>query len=174
MKTMPLAILLFALTTAAFAAEPRSYAGKWSFDPALSKGLPTMYADVTKWTLDVTQNAEHVKVDVHIENKRPDRPSLDQAFDYALNGSETSSTSRVMTPNGPLDVPTKLTARVKESGALDITITRELTMGEQTRHLVIKEAWELSADGKTLTVHRKDERPQGESVEFDVVFKKSE
>lgn len=168
MKTTFLALALLSAATTLPAAPPVQYSGTWTYDAAASKGLPPMYADnITGWTLNVTQDAKHVTSKVHIENKL--MPPLDQTFEYALDGSETKTESAIVTPDGPKQVPTTLKAHVGENGALSLTITREFSMNGEDIRGVIAEEWELSADGKTLTVHRHDSMPR--KTDMDVVFR---
>jgi hypothetical protein len=166
-------LTLFAASLPLFAASPVNYAGNWTFDPAASKGMPPMFSDVTAWTLGVTQDAKQLHVKVHVANKRPDMPPMDQSFDYALDGTETKTKSTIMSPAGAQEVPTTLKGHVGENGAIDVSIVREIEMGEQSMSLTIAEGWELGADGKTLTVHRHDDGPMGKR-DWDVVFRKSE
>jgi hypothetical protein len=169
-------LLSLALTPSSFGADAvkaRDYAGAWLYDAAASKDMPPQFADIEQWALNVTQTADHLNVHVQIKSKRPERPSMDQTLNYALDGTETTAKTQVMTPDGPAQVPTFLTAHVAAGGNLDISIARELPMGDEGRRFTTTEKWELAADGKTLTVHRHDQRPQGGTADFDVVFRKS-
>jgi hypothetical protein len=169
MKTT-LALALFATLTLS-AAPPVNYAGHWTYDSTASKGLPPqLAADVTVWTLAVKQTPERLNLQVHIENKRPEMPALDQSFDYTLDGKEAATKTSILTPRGPMEVPTTLKGHVNENGTVELSITRELSMGDETRQAVLTEKWDLSADGKTLTIHRHDVRPNGNTSDSDVVF----
>ena len=180
MKALILALLLgFAAPSPAPATVPdhgtvpdRSlvpdYGGAWTLDEARSTGLPPFYAQVESHRLRVAQTDARLSVDVEIRSggAEPER----FAFVYALDGGETSTTTRIRTPNGPLEVPTRLHARHGDDGRLHITITREMTRGGQTINATGTEAWELAPDGRTLTVHRVEQMPQGGEMRFMMVF----
>lgn len=167
MKT-PLAALVLLATLSLSAATPANYAGTWTHDPAASKGMPPMFADIKAWTLTVKQDAKQLTNAVHIENDRVG--TTDHTFVYALDGSETSTETPIMTPAGALQVPTKLQARAADNGTLRVTITRDIPMGGEAVHSVTTEDWELSADGKTLTIHRHDEGLR--KGDMDLVFRR--
>jgi hypothetical protein len=168
MKKTLSALALLAMTFPLFAAAPASYAGKWTYDAAASKDMPPMFAGVKLWTLDVTQDAKQLTTRVHIENDR--MPTFDQTFVYALDGTETKTETAIMTPDGPKQVPTTPQANVADGGALRLTIARELPMNGETIHGVVTEQWSLSADGKTLTIHRHDDGPR--KGDMDIVFRR--
>ncbi|HEX6038326.1 hypothetical protein [Longimicrobium sp.] len=144
------------------------YGGTWTLDEARSTNLPPFYAQVNRHTLQVAQTDARLTVDVEIENGGPQPERF--AFVYALDGSETATTTRIRTPTGPMEVPTRLRARHGDDGRLHITIIRELPRGGQTITATGTEAWELAPDGRTLTVHRAEQMPQGGETRFDMVF----
>jgi hypothetical protein len=161
-------LTLLTAMTASAASPVTDYSGKWSFDAAASKGLPPMFADITVWKLTVSQDARELHSAVHIENSRV--PTMEQTFVYALDGSETKTTTAIVTPDGPQQVPTKLQAHLRENGSIVLTITRDFAMGDETIHAVTSEEWELGADGKTLTIHRHDSGPR--KADMDLVFRR--
>ena len=78
---------------------------------------------------------------------------------YQLDGKETTSES-----SGARPFLSTFKAEWKDDGkALELTSVRKFTNrdGEQ-RSSTSKERWELSADGKTLTINRASETPRGE------------
>jgi hypothetical protein len=160
---------LLLTSTLLMAATPKatSYAGKWTLDRTQSRNLPKYYEHVASHTLDVTQSetALEVAVTVTAAEHEPDHFN----FHYDLNGEETSTTTKIRTQAGPTEVPTKLKATRGAKGGLSISIARQFEMnGEQIKAVTI-ETWELSADSKTLTVHRADDSPRGK-MECDMVF----
>jgi hypothetical protein len=171
MKSLLLATLLGVIAAAPIPAAPVSppdYSGAWTLDKARSPGLPPMYASVRGQRLSVTQSDARLVVDVEVQAQaaQPERFS----FAYSLDGAETTATTRIRTPDGTMDVPTRLRARHGDDGRLHITITRELPLGGQTVTAIGTEAWALSADGRTLTVHRVEQMPRGGEMRFDMVF----
>lgn len=171
MKSLLVAALLTAATLAprpAAPAAPPDYGGAWTLDQARSTGLPPFYAQVRGHRLSVTQDDAHLVVDVEIEGAAAEPERF--RFEYALDGAETAATTRVRTPNGMMDVPTRLRAEHGADGRLHITITRELSMGGRTMTATGTEEWELSPDGRTLVVHRVEQMPQGGEMRFDMHF----
>ena len=168
MKALILAVLLGVSPLAPAPAAVPDYSGAWTLDEARSTGLPPFYAQVSAHRLRVAQTDARLTVHVEIRNGggAPER----FAFVYALDGSETSTTTRIRTPNGPREVPTRLRARHGDDGRMHITITRELARGGRTVTATGTEAWELAPDGCTLTVHRVEQMPQGGEMRFDMVF----
>ncbi|MCU1348249.1 MAG: hypothetical protein JWO56_1279 [Acidobacteria bacterium] len=169
MKTLALTATLLASTAlfAAAAAKPANYAGKWTLDQSKSRNLPRYYTRIKSHTLNIAQDAAtlDVGVEVAMGDQAPDK--LD--FHYKLDGSETKSESTIRMPGGPVKTPVALKAVVSETGGLAITIDRELP--NKAGHATTNEEWELSPDGKTLTVHRTDVAPLGKQ-ESEMVFVK--
>jgi hypothetical protein len=168
MKALILAALLGVSVLAPAPAAVPDYSGAWTLDQARSTGLPPFYAQVQSHRLQVAQTDARLAVDVQIRSGGP-RPER-FAFVYALDGGETSTTTRIRPPDGPLEVPTRLRARHGDDGRLHITITRELARGGETITATGTEAWALAPDGRTLTVHRVEQMPQGGEMRFDMVF----
>jgi hypothetical protein len=170
MKNLALAATLLASTAlfAAAAAKPANYAGKWTLDQTRSHNLPRYYTRIKSQTLNVAQDASTLDVAVELAMGDPAPDKLD--FHYKLDGTETKGESMIRTPSGPVKTPVTLKASVAASGALAITIDRDLP--NQGGHVTTNEAWELSADGKTLTVTRNDVTPMG-AHESELVFVKS-
>jgi hypothetical protein len=170
MNTLLVALLL-ALTPAAAparSAAPPDYSGAWTLDKAQSPGLPPMFASVRGQRLAVTQTASRLVVDVEIDGGAPEPERFN--FVYSLDGEETAATTRVRTPDGMLDVPTRLRAAHGDDGRLHITIARQLSLGGQTVTATGTEEWELRPDGRTLVVHRVEQMRNGSEARFDMVF----
>ena len=151
-------------------AKTASYAGNWTLDFKQSKNLPPFYSNVKSHKLAITQSEKTLNVAVEID-AADDNP-LKLNFVYNLDGSETKTESSIKTPDGIKSVPTTLKAETSENGNLKITISREITMPGGAFKGVTVENWELSADGKTLTIHRADHTPRGK-MEADMVFVKA-
>jgi hypothetical protein len=167
MKMLIAGLALLASAVAPAPAAPVNYSGHWTLDAARSRNLPPFYARVKSHVLDVTQDAAHLTVAVAIDigEGEPDRISLP----YSLDGQPVRTETLVRTPRGPMSVPTTLLATVDEAGAVHIAITRRVETPDGARELHGSEVWELSPDGRTLTVHRRDEMPQG-TIDSDMVF----
>jgi hypothetical protein len=170
MNTLLVALLL-ALTPAAPSASvatPPDYSGTWTLDRAQSPGLPPMYANVRAQRLAVTQTDARLEVDVEIDAGAPEPERFE--FVYSLDGAETTATTRVRTPDGMIDVPTRLRAAHGDDGRLHITITRQPPLRGQTVTATGTEEWELRPDGRTLVVHRVEQMRNGSEMRFEMVF----
>lgn len=171
MKTIA-AIVLSLAATAALAAPLPDYSGKWTLDLAASKDLPQrMYAGVASQTLTLKQTDKQVSFDIDIQRK-DDAPAFKQTLTFNLDGTPTETSSKVRTPNGEVTVPMTLTLKPAADGTLNVTEVRHLSMGEQKFEAETSEQWQLSADGKTLTVHRTDKMRRG-TMSFDMVFRRA-
>lgn len=166
---MKIILAAAALTIAAIAAKPANYAGGWTLDASKSTGLPPYYAQVKSHKLFVTQTDKQLDVAVTVDAGRPELDKM--SFVYDLTGVETSTETQIRTPMGMMPVPTKLKAVVNDDGGVTINIAREFAMGGQSIKALTVETWKLSADGKTLNVHRVDDSPRGQST-ADMVFVK--
>jgi hypothetical protein len=166
LKTL-LAGLALALS-ARSSAPAVDYSGHWTLDAARSRNLPGFYAQVRSHRLDITQDAARLDVAVTIDagGPQPDRMELP----YALDGHPVETQTFIRMRSGPVAVPTTLRARVDDAGAVHITITRRIPAPDGT--VVTAEGtedWQLSPDGKTLTVHRVERSPMG-GFESDMAF----
>lgn len=170
MKTIVLVIAMLMASFAFGAAKPANYAGSWTLAMKQSKNLPKYYAEVKSHQLNIRQDDKHLDVAVEIGHPQGEPDKIN--FMYNLDGSETKTETKIRTQNGLVSVPTILKATVGDNGTLHITIAREIPMGDQTFKGVSVEDWVLSADQKTLTIHRADETPRGK-MEADMIFLKS-
>lgn len=170
MKNLSLAIVLLITSFAFGAAKPADYAGNWSLDMKQSKNLPPYYSNVKSHKLFIEQDEKRLKIAVEVDAERgePDRINLT----YNLDGSEVKTETGIRTQNGLIQVPTTLKAAAGEDGKLQITITREIPLPDKIFKGVTVEDWELSSDGKTLTIPRTDDTPRGK-MQADMVFVKT-
>lgn len=167
-KIIILLALSLAFLTSAFGKTP-DFTGTWTLDLEKSKDVKTFYPTVKSHTLFIKQDKKHLTIAAEIDAGRAAPDKLD--FIYNLDGSETKSEIMIRTPNGPVSVPTVLKAVPLENERLQTEISREQRMGEKTMKWTTVEIWQLSADGKTLTIYRKDDTPRGK-MEGEYVFVK--
>ena len=153
---LPLALLL---AVHMHAAGPADFSGQWSLDRSQSKDLPPFYEEVKSHSLKITQNEKELVVGVDIASDA--HGPLHNDFTYSLDGQPTKTESQVRTPDGPLSVPTVLTAKPADDGKIGITIQRELPSrdGETMKGKTV-ESWRLQ-DAKTLVIDRVDETRGG-------------
>lgn len=168
-KIIYASVLCLVFISAAFAKTP-DYNGNWTLDLKQSKNLPSFYTNIKSHKLAITQDEKVLSVAVEIDAGRSESDKIN--FKYNLDGSETNTETSIRTPEGLIKVPTVLKA-VDVNGKLQITITRRVPMpdGETFTGITI-ENWELSADGKTLTIHRTDDTPRGK-METEMIFVKN-
>jgi hypothetical protein len=166
-KRLTLAATLLLAASTMLAAGPANYAGAWSLSKSESRNLPKNYDIVKSAHLKVAQDQTTFSIGVTIDAEG--RPEYKQDFAYPLDGSVKQTESTVRTPDGPLQVPTTLAAAVMNDGALELTETRTISRDGVASSFGSTEVWKLSEDGKVLTVHRTDHRPQG-IQEYDMVF----
>jgi hypothetical protein len=151
---------------AANAQKAPDFSGKWNLDIAKSE-LGQQASMIKSQTMTITQAGTSFKVSTHVERNAPatDGPGggagngramanpMEQS--YTLDGKEVSSERQ--TPNGP--VTTKM--KSEQSGnKVVITNTFPTPNGEMKSTTT----YELSADGKTLTVTRESARGSAKHV----------
>lgn len=171
---------IFSLLVLAFTASAQTsdYSGTWTLDVSKSKlGDRNMIAEQT---LTVVQTAKDITVTPATKrNPLPDgmggggRPGGggmgggDAAMTYSLDGKETKT--EIEGRMGKM--PVTLTAK-SEGGRLLLTSVSSFSgpMGEIT--VTTKENWELSADGKTLTINTERTTPRGTDSTTRVFSKK--
>ena len=150
-------------TTAAAVTAPASsraatvarFAGAWRLDVARSRDLPPYYAALREHHLDIVQDDSTLTVDVAMIDTAA--ATMRMRFPYDLR-KPVATTTQVRTPRGPVDVPTTLTATPRTDGGLEISIAREITMGERVIRPGDRETWHLSPEGH-LVIDREAEMP---------------
>lgn len=184
--------LVFAVT--AGAAAPTNFTGTWVLDQTKSKDLPPQWADnLDSYTLIVAQDEGQLRVETKLDWKGGQPPGRGgggggqgggggrgmgmgrgggmgtlRSLTYSLDGSEFT-----MALVGDRPDSITLKAAWADGGkALELSNARKFTSpdGEQ-RSFKTTERWELSADGKALTINRSGESPRG-SMKSTLVFNK--
>ncbi|HRH40965.1 MAG TPA: hypothetical protein PKY82_04920 [Pyrinomonadaceae bacterium] len=171
---------LFALS--AFAQTP-NFAGTWKLDT--SKLNEQMAARIESQTITVEQTATEVKATTATVRKQPPAGGGggggqgggqgrggfggggDGTATYKLDGSEVLTERE--TPNGK--IPTKTTAKI-DGGKLNISASTTFNGPNGEMTTTSKTTWELSADGKTLTVKSTRMTQNGEMT-TETVYNKS-
>ena len=186
MKIVLMAMLTFVLAVAAISAQDRTanFTGNWTLEASKSKLDERMR--IESMTLNVTQTDKELKIET--KTKRAPRPEGEMSGGgqgrgggmgrggfggdgttvYTLDGKETKVEQE--TPMGKFPVSYK--ANLEKGGKLNLSSSRTINgqMGEMT--ITTKDAWQLSADGKTLTVKRETETPRG-AQSSEMVFTKN-
>lgn len=151
MKRITLGFVLFALiAVVAYAASP-DFSGKWVINKEKSNFRFGPDGPTPDVTMTIEQAADSIKVKTHMSTERGD---FDR--DYTL------------TPDGQtrempwfMNRPAKVTAKW-DGTALVLDSVQEMQGGQMEGTMKTTERWELSADGKTLTIASKMQGPMGE------------
>jgi hypothetical protein len=172
-------VCLFAFS--AFAQTNPNFAGEWVLDK--SKLDERRAAAIESQTMTVEQNDKEIKATTATKRIAPPAGAAggqgggggramgggDMTMTYSLDGKEV--TFERETPNGK--IPTKTTAKF-DGGKLHISSSTTFTGQDgQERSNSSKTTWELSADGKTLTVRSTRSTPNGDVTIESFYTKKS-
>jgi hypothetical protein len=174
-------VFLFALS--AFAQTPPNFAGEWKLDT--SKLDERRAAMIKSQTMTVTQDGTEIKSTTVTERNAPPAGGgggggqggppgggggggfgggQGGPVSYKLDGSEVVTERETQMGK----ISTKTTAKIKD-GKLEVTSVTGTPNGDMTRKIT----WELSADGKTLTVKNTGPGRDGVDVTTESVYKKS-
>ena len=180
------AVFCAAFAVSAFAqAKPADYSGTWNLDIPQSKLDARMR--IESMTMTVAQTDKELKVSSETKRQPPPADSAapagagsgrgpgrggagggDSTVVYSLDGKETIV--ELDGPNGKTSVKNQATL---EGGKASLSSSRSFSAGQMGDVTVTtKEAWSLSADGKTLTVVRDQTSPRGSSSSTMVFVKK--
>lgn len=162
------ALALSVAVSLAAASKTPDYSGKWVLDRAASKNLPPMFERISSHKIDVSQTPQKFTVAVDI-TRGEGAPPMKQTLDFDLTGKSTQTETTARTPEGEIKLPMTIKGNVREDGRIEVTEERELPTPNGPMKGSTYELWDVSADGKTLTVHRKDTMPRG-TFEYDMVF----
>ena len=150
-KTSLAFIVLIALSSLVLSAP--NFAGKWVLNKDQST-MRTRDGEKPDVTMTIEQTGDTLKV-----KQESSSEFMNREYSYKLDGS----TQEVAGRGGRTS---KVTPKM-EGDVLTVTTVREGQQGTMTS----TERWELSADGKTLTVSGKNQSPRGE-FESKMVYQK--
>jgi hypothetical protein len=171
MKTLFLLMMILTVSAAGSGIVDNSnYSGTWRLDAKQSKNLPPYYENIKSHRLFITQDKKELNTTVEIKSSNDDQPFKINLL-YKLDGTETNTETPIRTPQGSIMVPTILSAKQISDGQLKISIVRDVKMGEKLFKGVTVEDWQLSPDGRTLSIHMVSDTPRGK-IEADLVFVK--
>jgi hypothetical protein len=180
-------VLLVGLWAASAAPAPANFAGMWTLDKTKSKDLPPQWENVESYKLTVAQDAQQLTVDTKITRKENAEGTGaggpppggggggrrgggmgmmgPQNVSYKLDGSEAT-----------LDMGGRGSATAKaewQNGGKTLKLTTKRTFNFQGNDVTstTTEIWDLSSDGKTLTIQRTSESPRG-TMNSTLVFTK--
>jgi hypothetical protein len=163
MRTALFFTLVFCIAVvAANAQKPADFSGKWSLDVAKSKLGDRN--NIESQTLTVTQTSADIKIETSTKRAAPPAGAPaggpggggrgfggggDMPVTYTLDGKEVKS--EVDGPGGS-KIPVSMTGKF-EGGKLVLTRSSTFNGPNGEVKTTNKETWELSADGKSLTVN---------------------
>lgn len=169
-------VCLFAFS--AFAQNP-NFSGEWKLDT--SKLDERRAAMIKSQTMTITQDANEIKSTTKTERNAPPAGGGgmgggrgmgggfgggDGTSTYKLDGSEVVTERE--TPNGK--IPTKTKAKLN-GGKLEVSSSTTFNGPNGEMTTTSKTTWELSADGKTLTVKVTRQTPNGDMTTESVYTK---
>jgi hypothetical protein len=173
--------LAFCMSAVGVYAQKADFSGKWTLDVAKSKLGERN--NIETQTLTVAQTANDIKIDT--ATKRTPPPSGtpggggggggggmmgrggDGAATYMLDGKDMKS--EIAGPGGAM-VPVTTNGKI-DGGKLLLSNSRTFTTPNGAITSTTKETWELSADGKTLTVNVERTSPRGTDTTTKVFVK---
>jgi hypothetical protein len=171
-------VCLFAIGAAA-QSKKSDFSGEWTLDASKSKLGER--SRIEGMTLKVTQTDKELKVETTTKRAAPPEGAPagggggnrgggmrggfgggDGTTVYSLEGKET-------TTEGAMGGQAMLKAKVEKDNKLNLLRTQTIDSPNGQATISVKETWELSADGKTLTVKRDVESPRGTNS-MEMVF----
>ena len=169
--------LAFCMSVVGIYAQKADFSGKWTLDVAKSKLGERN--NIESQTLTVTQTANDIKIDTATKRAAPPAGAPgggggggmgrggDGAATYMLDGKDVKS--EVAGPGGAM-VPVTTNGKI-DGGKLVLSSSRTFTTPNGPITATSKETWELSADGKTLTVNSERTSPRGTDTTTKVFVK---
>jgi hypothetical protein len=169
--------LLLAGALAANAAAPTNFSGTWVLDKSKSE-LPPQLQNVESYALTVTQDAQQLTINTTITGGQGmggpggggggRAGGMMSSLTYKLDGTEST-----VEAGGGRPGSVTLKATWKNDGkTLSLMNVRKLNFQGNDVTITTTEQWELSSDGKTLTIHRTTESPRGTQTSTLVFNKK--
>ena len=161
----------------AYAQKAPDFSGKWTLDVAKSKLGERN--NIETQTLTVTQTANDIKVDTATKRAAPPAGApgggggrmggggADGRATFTLDGKDVKS--EIAGPGGKT-VPVTTNAKL-DGGKLVLSSSRTFNTPNGAITATSKETWELSADGKTLTVTTERTSPRGTDTTTKVFVK---
>lgn len=151
MKKAGLGFILLVVMAGIALAAPPDFSGKWVINKEKSNFRFGPDGPTPDMTMTIEQTADAVKVSQHMSTERGD---FDRDFTLNPDG-QTREMPWFM------NRPAKVTARW-EGAALLVDSMAEMQGGQMQGTMKTSERWQLSADGKTLTIDSKMQGPMGE------------
>ncbi len=145
--------LLLMVLMLAVAASKADFSGSWSMDKSKSEGLPPGMEQ----TMTITQEGDKLSLETTLINGEEKQSVKDS---YTLNGKPEDFTPRF---GGGATGKGKRTAKWSADGnGIEILEEAKLETPDGTAETTMKRKWQLSADGKTLTIELNFTGPNGE------------
>ena len=162
-------VCLFALS--AFAQTP-NFSGEWSLEKGKSKLDERQANSIESQTLKVEQTTQEVKVTVTTKNTESQsgrRADIGGGTNtYSLDGKELNSENE--TQIGKVLVKSK--GEIRDS-KLNLQAIRTINNPNGEITITTREVWELSANGKILTIKREFDSQRGK-INSELIFTKKD
>lgn len=173
------AVFTLVFSVAASAQSATNFAGDWTLDK--DKSELGERSRVKSMTMKVTQSDNELTYERKVEREAREGGGGGRgmgrgrrggggnvgAIAFSLDGEETTVEAK-----GRRGGEVKLQSKTHEGGKLELWITRSFEGRNGSMTIKTIETWELSEDGKTLTVNSETETPRGKR-ESKMVFTKS-
>ncbi len=151
-------------------AQTPNFSGEWTLEKEKSKMDERQAAMIESQSLKVEQTEKEVKVTVTTKqagNQGGPRADIGGGGNtYLLDGKEFSAESQSQIGT----VLTKTKGEIKD-GKLNLQSVRTVDAPMGQISITTRENWELSADGKTLTIKREFESQRGK-INSELIFTK--
>lgn len=142
------------------AAQRVDFSGTWALDKSRSEGVPPGMEQ----TMTVRQTGDRVDVEAKIISAQGEREIKDQ---FMLDGKETEFSPGAAQSKG------KRTSKWTADGkGFDVTEEATIERGNGPEHFKATRRWQLSDDGKTLTIEMTFNEPGGPGKSKHVFIKK--
>lgn len=148
-----LAIMLFALGASLVSAQS-DFSGTWKLDKSKSEGVPPM---VNEQTLTIKQSDGRLDVETKTSTERGEQTAADS---YIFNDKENDI--KITTPGGAEANGKRKSKRLSDGYGFESTEKVTIETPDGPIQTTVSRTWQLSADGKTLTVNQTQTTPRGE------------
>lgn len=170
------AIFSLSLLAISASAQTPNFSGTWTLDISKSKlGDRNMIAEQT---LTVVETAKDITVTPATKRTAPPDGAGNGGRPGGMGGPETASTftldgkGKDVTIDSPRGPSTATLTGKAEGGKLTLTTSRSFDGPNGPMAMTTKETWELSSDGKTLTINTERTSPRGSESTTKVFTKK--
>lgn len=148
-----LAVALFAIGANAFY-NKADFSGTWKLDKGKSEGLPPMMKDQT---LVIKQTEDRIEVEIKTSTEMGEQTASDS---YIFNGKENDI--KIAMPGGAEAKGKRTSKWSSDANVFESAEEVTIELPDGAMKTKVTRTWQLSADGKTLTIDQTQMTPRGE------------